>query len=464
MKKVVIIFILSMMLLSTYPSVSATSDSPTAAQGAILVEAETGTILYEFNSHHQHPADHLTRIMTLLLVSRAVESEDADLTERITMTESAWEGIGRGVPTRNIQPGEEMTLRDLMYSAFLGGASEASNRIAEHVAGNVESFVALMNYYARELGAHRTTFVNTHGTHNAAQVTTAYDKYIIFREAMSYPIFAEIAGTQRHTTDATNRSEARNLTSTNPMLNSRSVYHFPNCVAGKASNTFYGGYSFVAMAENDELTLISVILGSDSIAVAGGAFLMRNISEARRLFDWGFETFAFRAILSSSEIVTRAPIRHGAGLDFVNMRPEISLVRLLSNEVSLDDFDRDITVFSIENDEPLYAPITAGEILGEIRLTRNGVYYGTVRLIANTNVDLHSFEFFMMQVRAVLSSRITRVIVVVAVLLVVAYAALVIRYNIARRKRMQRNARKRAKLVAERQKQQQEESRQMFRD
>jgi len=382
--------------------------------------------------------------MTLLLAVYAYETEVVDLHELIEMTGAARDGLSAS--SLSIAAGEEMTLLDLMYSAFIGGAPEAANMIAYTVSGGIDEFIALMNARAVELGARDTNFTNTHGQPAPGQYTTAYDMYLIFREAMTFTLFVEIAGTHIHTTAATNRSDPRRLVGTNPMLNSGSVYHFGYLRAGKTSSSYEGGYSLVSFAEMGELSLICVVLGSDVLPRPDGSMLMRNLSEARRLFDWGFSAFEWRAVLAAGELVGNAPVTHGAGADFVNLRPERPVTLLLESGVSNDAFTRTITLF-YDEDDPLIAPVSAGDVIGELRLTRDGVYIDTVRLVANTNIDLHRIEFIRMQVRAVFSSTAFRVIIISLILIVGGYIALVVRYNVLRRRRRQEIAEAKRKII-----------------
>jgi len=427
-----------------------------AAEIALLAEADSGEVLYppagprSGSIHNTHPADGLVKIMMLLVAVTAVDNKEADLNEIIEMTETAWSAIGAGRTTMGITPGEEMTLLDLMYCAYMGGASEACNMVAERIAGSVEAYIDMMNERAAELGCENTNFVNTHGQYNENQYTTAYDLYLIFKEAMKYELFTEISGIYRYTIEETNRSGPRNIVSSNSLLNQSGKYFFRYCLSGMTSATYEGGYSLVSFAESDGLSLISVVLGSDVVIHEDESTDIRSLTESRRLFEWGFSQFGWRTILSSSELVEKVPITHGAGADFVNVRPETSITLLLDKDVPPEAFIRSITIFSEANNEPLVAPINAGDVLGELTLSRGGAEIATVSLIANTSIDLHSFQYIRMQVLEVLSSEIARYIIIILSSLLFIYILLVVRYNIIRRKRFNRIREAKRKLADER--------------
>ena len=450
-KKVIILIVLipSLLLFNAKTAKAAAPFRDLVAVSALLIEADSGEILFEYNKTERHPADALAKIMTLMLAAAACSDYYADPREPVVMTESAWFNINSNSATLGILPGEEMTLLDLMYCAFMG-SNEACNLIAEHIAGSVDVFVENMNARAKALGCENTNFTNTHGQYNSNQYTTAMDQYIIFREALSNPLFVEISGVYRYSTESTNMSEPRSLVSTNSLLNTNGKYFYGPCTSGLASATFEGGYSCIAFAEADELSLISVVLGSDIIILEDESTQMRNLTESRRLFEWGFSAFGWRTILSSSELVAKAPVLNGAGADFVNLRPESSIELLLDKDVPLEQFKRTITIYSDEDGEPLTAPVAAGDILGEITLTRSGVLYGPIQLLANTNIELHRLVFIKMQITDVLSSSIARVIITALIVLIVIYIGLVVRYNLVRRKRLRRIKAAKKRLAEER--------------
>jgi len=458
-KRIVILMVLlpAALLLPLVPAYAAAPLDDIVAASALLAEADSGTILFQHDMTRQHPADGLAKIMTLLLAVSAIQNAEVLPGELIEMTESAWFDIDDKNTTQKIKPGEEMRLIDLMYCAYVGGADEACNMIAERIDGSVEAFVERMNVQAAQLGCDGTNFINTHGKYSDSQYTTARDQYFIFRDAMGKELFAEIAGTYRHTVEATNMSDARTMTSPNSLLNLNGKYYFRHCTGGMTSGTYEGGHSFVSFAEADGLSLISVVLGSDIIILEDESTEMRHLTESRRLFEWGFSGFSWRTILAKSDLVDKAPIMHGAGADFVNLCPQSEIRLLLDNDIKDEEFIRVVTIYSLEDGEDLIAPISAGKVLGEVTVTRYDpdtnvtTIYGTALLVANTSVELHKMEFVRIQVIAVLSSSTARTIMAALTVLIVLYLALVIRYNLIRRKRLKRIAEAKRRLIEERQ-------------
>jgi len=446
------VFLLAAVVIQVFTAFPASSSSTfrdLAARSAIIAEKDGGTILYENNATIRHPADSLTKIMTLLIAALKVENDEISDHELITMTESAWHDINDNSTTQNIHPGEQMTFIDLMYSAYVGNANEACNMLALRIAGSIDSFVVMMNELAKDFGADNTNFVNTHGQYNDSQFTTAYDQLMIFSAAMKSSLFAEIAGTYRHITESVDESETRTLSSSNSLLNQGSRYFYRYCVSGRDSATYEGGYSLIAFAEEDGLELISVILGSDVLVFDDESTDMRNFSETLRLFQWAFGQFAWRDILKTTDLLARVPVIHGSGADFVNARPEAALTLLLDNSITLESFTRDVTIFYDDNN-PLIAPVGAGDILGEVVVSRSGVEYARIALIANTNISLSGVEYIRSQIIDLLSTNTARNILFILAGLLLLYIALVIRYNIVRANRIRKIKNAKSDIIRER--------------
>ena len=455
---ILIILIPAVLLLSSIPVKAAAPFLDLVAQAALLAEVDTGTVLFGHNTNVRHPADSLAKVMTMILAVSAIEDGEAGLNDLVIMTESALFDIKSSSSTQGISPGEEMTLVDLMYCAFVGGANEACNLIAEHIAGSVETFVDMMNERAKELGCERTNFTNPHGQYNDDQYTTAMDQFAIYRDALGHPLFEDLSGTFRYTIEETNKSKQRRLTGTNSLLNTGGKYFFRPCTSGLASITYEGGHSFVGFAESDGLSLIVVVLGSDVVMFEDNSAEMRNLTEAARLFEWGFSEFAWRIILSpSAPPIGKAPVEHGAGADYVNLRPESEIKRLLDKDIPDKDFKHDVVIYSDRDGEPLVAPVTAGQVLGEVTVTRydaktrTTIEYGTIRLVANTSVELHRLQFIKMQITEVLASSTAHTVIWILVILIAGYLALVIRYNVVRIKRIRKIKEAKRKLIEERQ-------------
>ncbi|MCL2079280.1 MAG: serine hydrolase [Oscillospiraceae bacterium] len=430
-------------LLAFLPADANISPDGLVATSAILAESGTGYILYEQNAYMRHPADSLTKIMTLYLASIAVEGGVLSDSEPVEMTETAWLDLTESSTTQAIVPGQTMTFIDLMYSAYVGSANEACNMIALRLAGSIDAFVSMMNDKAAELGLSDTNFVNAHGQYHENQYTTAYDMYILYNEAAKNRLFSEISGTYRHVLEREEETVSRTLVSSNHMLNQNSNYYYRYCMSGIASATYEGGYSLVAAALEEDLSLISVVLGSRAVINDDSSTTMLNFTETHRLLLWGYANFGWRDILKTTDLLTKVPILHGSGADYVNARPEQSLTLLLNHNVPDEAFQIDFKIYSEETDTPLAAPIEAGDKLGEVTVSRKlndgtVVSYDPIALIANTSIELNGVEFMRRKITEVLTTPIAQGIIALLIIILVIYLILVIRYNIMRINRLRR--------------------------
>jgi D-alanyl-D-alanine carboxypeptidase (penicillin-binding protein 5/6) len=403
--KITAIFLIFAALMNIFaPAGRAAEPEPFKAAAVFLAETTTGTVLYERNADERRAPDTLAKMMTLLLAAEAVERGE----------------LASGEVAENL------------FSAYVGSDDDACDAVATTVSGSVEAFVAAMNARAAELGCADTVFVNTNGKQDARQYTTARDLFRIARAGTKLSLFVEVAGARSH----------GDITNSNYMLNpKRTKYYYKYGVFGKVAATYENGYGAVEYAERDGLNAIAVVLGAAAVILeTDNSTEMQNLTEARRLLEWGHANFSWTTALSSSELIARAAVQLGDGADFVNLRPEEDVVLLLSNDIPEDEITREILVFSEESGEKLTAPVAAGAELGEVVLLRRGEEIGCATLIADTDVRLLRVKFFTSQLKKILQSRVTKLIIIAVIAIFLAYAILVVRYQILRARYVKRRA------------------------
>jgi D-alanyl-D-alanine carboxypeptidase (penicillin-binding protein 5/6) len=440
-----VLFILSFLC---PPSARALDYPDVGANAIVLMDMNDNQVLYSRNADAKvYPAS-LTKIMTVLLASEAIEAGRAGLYDTVTAQENSAFDIVADGSTANIQPGEIMTLQDLLYCALLASANEACNIIAEYLDGSVQGFVAEMNNRAAELGCAHTHFTNTHGLPDENHYTTASDMSLIAREAAESSLFMEICNTVSFTVPATNLSEARELSNTNALLNPDSMYsdkyYYQYAQGMKTGYTSDAGHCLVSTASKSGISLLAVVMGAGTTG-EGDAMEYGNFSDSITLYDWVFKNFSYREILKTTDQITELPVSMGSS-DSVVLRPGSSVVALLPNDDDLGSFTTETSIYSEQEDAPLQAPIPAGEVLGEVTVSRNGVVYGTSTLVAGASVELSRIQYMKTQLETTLHSTVVRVIFWSLLVLVIVYILLVIRYRVryARRKRRVRQSRQAA--------------------
>ena len=401
------------------------------AEAALLVDGDTGEILYAKNEDEElYPAS-LTKIMTALLVLEAVDKGQLSLDQEITATATAFSGLSDDGSSAGIEQGETMTVENLLYCMLVVSANEACNILGEKVAGTVSAFVEQMNAKAQALGCTHTHFANATGLHDSQHYTSAWDMYLITKEAMKYPTFMTICDTAQYTVPATNLSEERVLHTTNYLLsNWRAIgYTYSNAHGIKTGSTSDAGHCLVSSAQEGSRSLISVVLGADEKEVDGKARVM-SFYETRRLFEWGFDNFSRKTILSADETVQEAPVELSRKMNYVTLRPAEDVEALLPNNVSAEDIKREITL----TNDPVLAPVTEGQVLGKITLSYDGQVCGETDLLAASEVPASRLLVFQYQLGQFFAKPLVKVLLV----LLIAAIVLLVVWRLSNRRRRSR--------------------------
>ncbi len=409
------VFLFAALVLSLWapPSAAALDDPDILAKAALLVDANTGAVVYAKNEHQElYPAS-LTKIMTALLTLEAVDAGTLSLDQEITASSSAMEGLSADGSTAGIKAGEIMTVRNLMYCMLVVSANEACNILAEAVCGTVEDFVDAMNAKARELGCVNTHFANTNGLHDPQHYTSAYDMYLITQAAMEYPDFMTFCDTAHVVIPATNMSEERNYWTTNHLLSNWRVIGYRNTEAHgiKTGSTDEAGYCLVSSAIRGSMHFISVILGAERVE-ENGVGNIRSFSETTRMFNYGFDNFSYQTILEAKDPVQEVAVTLSK-MDHVTVHPAEDVEVLFPKDLTPEDLERTIVL-----QEPVEAPVQAGQVLGSIQLSYGDTIYATVDLLALTDVEADGLMVFWKNVQDFFSHTAVRIVLALLVVLI----------------------------------------------
>lgn len=276
----------------------------TEADSFILINAETGNILYEKNPKKPvYPAS-LTKIATCLY---ALQNQENDLDKVITAERESVATLNEtevkrsnytlpphylntGMSHIGIKVGEQLKFQDLLYGMMLASGGDACNVIAQSVSGTIPKFIEEMNLYLAEIGCVNTRFLNAHGYHHPEHKTTASDLALITQEAMKSPAFRKVVKTVNYQRPATNKQAASILTQTNRLLK-KGKFYYPHAIGVKTGYTSQAKHCLVAAAENNDRKLIAVILGHPD---RDEMFL-----EARKFFENAFKEKKIKRTLLS---------------------------------------------------------------------------------------------------------------------------------------------------------------------
>ncbi len=335
--------------------------SEISADGIVLMDANTGQILYSKNPDAQYPPASTTKIMTALLAL-----ENCNLDEIVKVGEKPPFADGSKIYINN---GEKIALQDLMYALLLASANDSAEAIAEHISGSVEEFAILMNERAKELGCTNTNFVNPHGLYDDNHRTTAHDLALILRELYSHPEFTEIATTGMYYIEPTNKQdEQRPLWNGNRLIQKGSSYYYEWCQGGKTGYTVQSKHSYVSTAKKDGVSLVAVLLHDEA---------KTYWIDIGNLFDYGFDTFEAVNFKTSGDVISTYNISDKKAIELATLNDFTYLRKIGSNSVpEIKVNNKDISQSSFKANEQILTAnvIIDDELIGELKLASTEDY------------------------------------------------------------------------------------------
>ena len=243
------------------------------AQGAVLMDAATGNLLYSKEAETKFYPASITKLMTALLVA-----EKCSLDDTVTFSKTAVTNLESGAVTLGLVEGDKLTVRQSLYGLLLKSANEVANGLAEHTAGSISKFADMMNARAKELGCTNTNFVNPNGLNNSNHDTTPHDMALIARAAFQNGTVSKIASTLSYQIPATQKAAARTISLGHKMLYPNDARYYQGVIGGKTGYTSLAGNTLVTCAERDGVRLIAVIMKSKST----------QYTDTSALLDYGF--------------------------------------------------------------------------------------------------------------------------------------------------------------------------------
>lgn len=346
------------------------------AKAALLLDMNTGAVLYAKNEGQKMYPASTTKILTAILAL-----EKGNLSDVVVATEEAISPITIEHSQMGIKVGEELTLEQLLYALLVSSANDAANVIAIHIGGSIDGFVDMMNARARELGATNSNFVNPHGFHDANHYTTASDLALLARHAMKNEKFREIVATKTYDMPPTNLYEKdRKLSSTNHLVSKyRNTSLFYKYATGiKTGHTDESGDCLVASATKGDINLLSVLLGCENENNKEKAY---SFTDTTALFEHVFNHFKYHKIASTSEVVADSNVYEAKKRIRVTLGPAQNVEMLLPNDTDPNEIQAETTL-----NEKIAAPIRQGEVLGHIQYTLNGKTLISTDLVALNEV------------------------------------------------------------------------------
>jgi len=330
------------------------------ASSAIVMDMETGRVLFEKNAYVKRPIASTTKIMTAILAI-----ENGNLDDEVTVSERACQIWGSDI---GLKPGEKLKLRDLLYGLMLNSGNDAAIAIAEHIGGSLENFLDMMNEKARLIGAKNSSFKSPHGLDMEGHYSTAYDLALITRYALANPVFSEIVSTK------TASIPGRNLYNTNEMLGL-----YPGADGVKTGYTGQAGRCLVTSATRNGWRIISVVLNCPTKSA--------RTQNSIKILDYAFNNYKMYTLTEAGETVGYLPVNKGIEESVPIVTTDKIVYPLTQEEAKrvktkillLDDID---------------APVFGGVDAGYVIFTLDGKVIAETKLKVSKDVAKKDFNYY----------------------------------------------------------------------
>ncbi len=331
---------------------------------AVLIEQNSGQVLYNQNMHEKLRPASVTKIMTLLLIMEALDSNKISYTDKIPCSETA---AGMGGSQIWLDVKEELTVDEMLKAICVVSANDCTVAMAEYLAGTEEAFVEQMNVKAKELGMNDTIFKNCHGIDEDGHLTSAYDIALMSRELLT-----KHSSITKYTTIYmdTLRDGKSSLVNTNKLIR-----NYKGATGLKTGSTSLALYNLSASATRNDLSLIAVIMKAPTGPI--------RFTEAQKLLDYGFNNFEYKKLANKNDLIKEICVEKGV---------ENSVNAIIENDsgVLIEKGQSKDIVQSIQLNDSINAPIAFGQVLGNITYELNGIEIGKVNVVAEKAVDKNS--------------------------------------------------------------------------
>lgn len=377
----------------TYAANDINSDLKIYSDAAILIDSNTGTVLYSKNDDEKlYPAS-TTKILTAIIAI-----EKCNLDDVVTVTKSAISAIPAGYSSAYLSEGENINVKDLLTVFLVHSANDAGYILAEHISGSIDEFANLMNEKALDIGCKNTHFVNPSGIHNKEHYTTAYDLSLIARYCMKNSTFRNIVSLKSCTINSTNKFGVRKYTNTNDLLSPSSKYYLEDCIGIKTGYTAQAKNCLISACYKDNLELISVILGANQTEKGESSRYIDTIN----LFNYGYSNFSIKTFAEKYDVIETIEVKNGS-------KDTKNLELILEDSISgLIGNNAEISSPNITLNENISAPIAKNSVIGTITYSVGDISY-TKNLLASHDVEQNN----------------TLVIILIAILIVIIFLVLI---------------------------------------
>lgn len=346
-------------------SISATTETSNplglTCGGAILIEQNSGQVLYDYNMHEKMRPASVTKVMSLLLVMEALDSGKISLKDKVPCSETAAKMGGSQIwlDTR-----EELTVDEMLKAVCLASANDCIVALAEFLEGSQEAFVKKMNEKAKELGMNDTTFKNCHGIDEDGHETSPYDIALMSRELLTK--HQTITNYTTIYMDSLRDGKSQ-LVNTNKLIKT-----YKGITGLKTGSTSLALYNLSASATRDDLSLIAVIMKAPSTKV--------RFAEAQKLLDYGFNKFSFKSFGNSGDVIQTVSVNKG-------VKDHVEAILENSAGTLIEKGKENQVTQTVEINDNIEAPIKKGDVIGKVVFSLDDSELSSTNLVASCDVD-----------------------------------------------------------------------------
>ena len=358
--KIGVRFIIFIMTISLSVTVFADFQPTNNPRSYILIDYDTGVVMAESNSNEPYPIASVTKVMTMLICMESLQAGKISMDDVVTVSEYA---ASMGGSQIYLEPGEQMTVEELLKSVAVGSANDASVALAEHIMGSETAFVDAMNERAKSLGMNNTHFVNCNGLDEDNHYSSAADVAIMSRELIKHDAIRPFLSIWMDNV----RNGQFGLTNTNKLI------RFYNGAIGiKTGSTTNAKYCLSSAATRNELTLIGVILGAETTD--------QRFETAKELLNYGFANYNIETVVEDNVACDNINIVKGKKSS-ITTKTQGTFKRLV-NKQSKNKIETKITL-----NKNMKAPVKKGDVVGKIEIFEDGVSVGMVNVVADESVE-----------------------------------------------------------------------------
>ena len=433
MRKFLISALVCLIILTTSVNALASYNSEIDVEAEIvfLQSMDDGTVIFDKNADMLTAPASLAKIVTASIVLENAQNLD----EIVEVPNYAIRLLdGTNSSTAGLLPGEQMSVRNLLYCMLVASANDAANVLADYICpNNIGAFVQMMNEYVKSIGCENTVFINPSGLDAEGQYTTARDVAKFTLKALENPIFEEITSTKKYTIPPTNKyPQERNLISTVKIMNSGiKDYYIPTAKGIKTGTTSNAGRCIVTKASKDGYTYLAVVMRAPFYDIDNDG-VEENIAfmECKKILDWTFKNIKLRLVAEKNQVVSVIDVGLSPKYDHLRLLPEKEITALVPSGVNAQGVYFEV----IEELTPkkVDAPIKKGQKIGRARILYAGNEIAQVDLVAGETIERNFLLYLAKITKTVLTSPVF--IILAAILAAAVVVILILRAKNSRRK------------------------------